>query len=639
MCGLSGVVLPPGTTFGSDILNTLACAQQHRGPDDQGFLTWNPDSGCHISRDLPSGGARVGITHQRLSILDLSTAGWQPMTSGDGRWALALNGEIYNYVELRAELAATGVQFKSASDTEVLLEGLALWGLEVLPRLVGMFAFAALDLRARELHLVRDHFGIKPLHVATWRGGVAFASEIKALIQIPGVPRRVNAQVAYDYLVSGRTEVAEDSFYRDIQRVPPAHVMSIPLDKPSSATLRRYWQLAADETSELSFPEASTRLQELFLDSVRLHLRSDVKIGAAISGGIDSSAIVSCMRAVGGSSLDINAFSFISEEPATNEERWVDIVASATGANIHKIHIRPGDLLADVDELVTTQDEPFGSTSIYAQYRVFGRARDEGVIVMLDGQGADEMMAGYHSYLDIVAKSMMRSRDLGGLLRLKRGLRHTGSSVPIAQPILKALARRVPVQVPRGGRSDAGVAGPRWLDAGWCEGRGVTSYAPSPVEDLRAQLRRDTTSGNLRELLRYEDRNSMRFSLESRVPFLTPALAEFVSSLPAHYLIDAGGTTKSVFRAAMKGIVPQPILDRRDKIGYATPEKRWLTQLRPWVDDVLTSATPETVPLLNIPAVSNAWGEVLRGSQPYGWHVWRWLNLIRWAQQNEVTWD
>jgi asparagine synthase (glutamine-hydrolysing) len=368
------------------------------------------------------------------------------------------------------------------------------------------------------------------------------------------------------------------------------------------------------------------------LDSVRLHLRSDVPVGAAFSGGVDSSANVTAMRYLSGPELDLHTFSYVADDPALNEERWMQLVARETGAVGHTVAPSPQELHRDLDALIRVQGEPFGGTSIYAQYRVFQLARDAGIKVMLDGQGADELFAGYRYYLpDRIAGLLARGRLLT-TARLLGAL----SSLPGGSPGAM-LARAVGHALPEAAQGPARRFTrhrhvPAWLDARWLGEHDISLRDPGRTSNgsLRA-YRLDTVRTGLRELLRYEDRNSMASSIESRVPFLTPALAEFALGMPDDYLIAPDGTGKLVLRRGLRGLVPDPILDRRDKIGFATPEAGWLGTLAPWVEDVFSSDAGQAPGPLRSAVTRTRWQEMSDGRRAFDPVVWRWLNLIRWT--------
>ena len=635
MCGIGGVVVAPGERFDGAWIDDMVKALAHRGPDDAGRLVWQPGDAPVVTRDPVVGrDGRVGFAHTRLSILDLSPAGWQPMSTSDGRFHLAFNGEIYNYVELRAELAARGHAFHSGTDTEVLLAAYAEWGTACLTRLVGMFAFAVLDVRACEVVLARDFFGIKPLLYARWAGGLAFASEVNPLLLLPSVPRRPHPSALFDYLQFGLTGHRDQTVFETIRQIPAAHFARISVDRPDVVEPVQYWA-PTREKIDVPFVEAVDNVRELFVDNVRLHLRSDVPVGTALSGGIDSSAIVTVMRELAGARADINSFSYLADEPRLDEERWVDLAAAAVHARVHKVRVSAQDLVDDLDRLIVTQGEPFGSTSIYAQDRVFRLAGEASVPVMLDGQGADELFAGYRSYLASRFASLVRRGRLVSAARLVAGVArmpdthldlHTVRRVAwyvvpeSAKPALRRLAGRGDVRSP-------GVG------AEWFAGHGIdVTLRNPPSTDLADALHAAFLRTSLPTLLRYEDRNSMAYSIESRVPFLTPRFVDYVFSLPDGYLVGDDGLSKKVFREAMRGFVPDAILDRRDKIGFATPELTWLESVGGWVDETLTGERAHAVPALHARDVRDHWENVRAGHEPFDWRIWRWLNTIRWAE-------
>ncbi|MGH7703113.1 MAG: asparagine synthase (glutamine-hydrolyzing), partial [Gemmatimonadales bacterium] len=575
---------------------------------------------------------------RRLSIIDLSPAGHQPMVTADGRHVIVYNGEIYNYLELRAELEKLGRRFRSLSDTEVLLQAWAEWGPAAVPRLVGMFAFAVFDIRERRLYLARDCFGIKPLYYALPPGGLAFASEISALLEFPGIGRRINPRRLHDYLVSSNTGHGGETLFADIQQLPAAHYLTIPLEGSPPAGPVRYWDLDLTARCDLSFEEAAGRLRELFLDSVRLHLRSDVPLGFALSGGLDSSSVVVAARHLGGSTQELHTFSYIADDPLFSEERYVDAVTAGAGAVEHKLHLLPHELPDDYDALHLSQGEPFGSPTIYAQRRILRSAREAGMKVVLSGQGSDELLAGYDRYVPARLASLVAQGHWGQALDFLDsagripGIRRGGlirSAVGMGLPRgMRRLLRQV-----RGKRPFHS-----WIDWAWFTRQGVEpepAWTPRSRMVMRELLYETLTNTHLQALMRYEDRNGMAFSLESRVPFLTPAIASFAFSLPEEYLLAPDGTRKAVFRRAMRGLVPDLILDRRDKIGFAMPIVQWLLDLRPWVEEKLAAA--EGLPGLNSVVVRRQW-EAVRAvrSVKDAFLIWRWISLATWADRFQV---
>lgn len=629
MCGIFGGwwASPP-----EDLADKLAqgLAQlRHRGPNDQG------------SEILAAPAGQVALGQTRLSIIDLTSGGHQPMSTPDGALTVVFNGEIYNYRELRTELKSLGHRFSSDSDTEVLLAAWHQWGSAALRRFVGMFAFAMLDQRTHTLTLARDAFGIKPLYYRAAPGSVIFASELRALTALEAEPPALDLHAAYDYLVHGHYDHTERSFVKGACSLPPAHFLTLSVRTGQMSAPARWWAPEiAERKPVLSYSDAASELRERFLDNIRLHLRSDVALGAALSGGLDSSAIVCAMRYVE-PELPLRTFSFISQSETRSEEQWVDIVNTQSSAIAHKIRITPDELARDIDDLIRAQGEPFGSTSIYAQYRVFKAAREAGVTVMLEGQGADELLAGYNGYpaqrlvsllergrLPTAFRHLLAQRDWPGR-SIKATLQEAAGIA--ANDRLYQRLRALSGRAPR----------PAWLNMDALDGAGVRLEYPRAVWPGDARGRRaaaemavSLTRRGLGWLLRHGDRNSMRFSIESRVPFLTPDLADFLLGLPEHYLVSVQGETKHIFRSAMQGIVPAPILERRDKIGFETPELDWLRKLAPQVREWLAPGLG--TPLLDNALMLRHFDEVMDGRRPFSWQIWRWINFQRWVQLNGI---
>jgi asparagine synthase (glutamine-hydrolysing) len=638
VCGLLGIVDSPPGLLDRSRVERLFSLLHHRGPDDRGWLALDRSGARTGSRSEDLAGDVV-LLHTRLSILDLSSAGHQPMSTPDGRYHLSFNGEIYNYVELRRELESLGHAFVSGSDTEVLLAAYAEWGVGALERLIGMFAFAIVDAERRTLVLARDQFGIKPLFYAALPGRLAFASEIPPLLEIPGVGRKANPQRVYDYLRFARVDHGADTMFADVRQVQPAHYVEVPFDQPERVVERQYWTLAPEPLDGLSLDGAAERLRELFLDSVRLHLRSDVPVGAAFSGGVDSSGNVTAMRFLSGSDLELHTFSYIPESPELSEERWISLVARETGTVAHTITPGPHELQADLDRLIDIQAEPFNGTSIYAQYRVFRLAREAGIKVMLDGQGPDEMFAGYRSYLPArLAALVFRGRFVAAVRLLNALSSLPGASATgVAETVLRSCVPEALRTQVRRARHRALL--PEWLDADWLTARGIAIEGPvravTGARALREQLV-ESVQSSLRTLLRYEDRNSMASSIESRVPYVTPSIARFAAGVPEDYLIAPDGIGKLVLRQSLRGLVPDPILDRRDKIGFNTPEASWLLTLAPWIDTVLASEAAHAAGPLRVGEVRKSWEAIRDGRNGFEHATWRWVNFIRWVDRFAV---
>jgi asparagine synthase (glutamine-hydrolysing) len=615
------------------VLQKLDRLLAHRGPDGSGLATFTREAA-----PADPDAAEVALVFRRLAIIDLDPRANQPMASADGRYVLVFNGEIYNYVELREELARLGHGFRTTSDSEVLIAAFAEWGPSALSRFVGMFAFVLLDRLKRELFLARDPFGIKPLFWAVGSDCVALASEIPPLLEVAGVSRAADLARASLFLAAGQTDAGERTMFSAVRSLPAGSFATIPLDRPAAPSPVGYWQprIAPDP---LPRPAAASELRELFLDSIRLHLRSDVPLGIALSGGVDSSSILAGARAVGGKDLVIRTFSFVAEGSDVDETPFIALAAASAGAQSAGVRIKPDEIVADIDDLVASQGEPFGSLSIYAQHRVMRLAAEGGIKVMLDGQGADELFAGYRPYLARRLSELLARFQWGAALRLVRAMRALPGVT--AGLLAQAFEPAVPARLRALARALVGRPQlPPWIDGTWFADRDLLRAGATPRwsrDFLHEALVQSLAETVLPALLRYEDRNAMRFSIESRVPFLTPRLAQFAYAQPSEHLVDERATSKAVLRAAMRGLVPDAILDRRDKIGFATPDRLWAHALRPWFQRVLGSDTARAMPWLKPAAALQTLDRRVARADPFGFDLWRTVNFIRWVEQFGVA--
>ncbi len=588
MCGIAGLISGQPVEDSLDRVKAATAALSHRGPDGEGFFFEPPgeSSGVLVTR---SGDVRVppvdgsapaarGIVlgHRRLAIIDPTSAGAQPMVSADGRYVLVLNGEIYNHVELRKQLVAAGVGFHSASDTEVLLAGYAQWGVEILNRVVGMFAMALLDRLERTVLLARDCFGIKPLYYATGPAGIGFASEPEAVMGLLGLSPRADVDGLFDFVAHGLTDHRPSSMFVGVHAVPPASYLRFSLVGRPASTPVRYWTPDPGVVDDRPAATIARDLRERFLTSIEWHVRADEGVGALLSGGIDSSAIVMAMREVGGAHLEIQTFSYVAADGAISEEPWIDVVNAAAGAVPHKVHLVRDAWETAAGGLMRRQGEPYGTLAVYAQSELHRSAAEHGVRVILDGQGADEIFAGYGAFRGVRTAAHLRRLEISQALRFAGGLKGSASwrDAIVSREVfnllcpapLSAVARR--------------IAGKRHVvSEAWFQAHGVRPGSHSLQFGrrlLQERLRDAIERTSLPALLRYADRSSMMHGVESRFPFLTRDLVEFALRLPDHLLVSNDGLGKAILRDAMRGIVPDVVLDRRDKIGFAVPLREWL---------------------------------------------------------------
>jgi asparagine synthase (glutamine-hydrolysing) len=623
MCGIAGLVSVAGQPPDRALVRGMVGRLVHRGPDDEGLAEL--------------GQAVLGM--RRLSILDPTRAGHQPMTSPDGRYTIVHNGEIYNFLELADELGQLGHRFKTATDTEVLLAAYAAWGPACATRLNGIWAFAIWDAREKRLFLCRDRFGVKPLFLAEGSGTLAFASEIKALRTLPWVSADPDPGIVETYLSDGWCARGDRTFFRQIECFPAGRSLLV------SAEGRQwddYWP-APELSNDPSFrrrPGDEALVEEfrsLLVDAVALQLRSDVPIGSCLSGGLDSSSIVSIAAGLKSGRLtapghghherEANpqlAFFAQFREAGIDERPYVDAVVAATGVHLHTTAPGTEGFLESLPGILAAQDEPFGSTSIVAQYHVMKIAHAAGIKVLLDGQGADELLGGYVRYPSLrLAGALRRPRTAGGAARTLVADR--GPFLATARRTLIG-TRRLPAALDRG-RMPAGWIG----GAARSDGSPVGEPVAGPGTMLARRLWLDTVSDHLPELLRYEDRNSMAFSIEARVPFLDHRLAEAALRLPDRLKVGGRNARKIALREAMRGIVPDKVLERRDKVAFQSPEKRWLAEAEPVWLRLAQGSRAEAAGLLAPGAIRQAVAAFGAG-RALSATLWRVVNLEMWLR-------
>ena len=610
----------------------------HRGPDGSGW------------REFASAAGPVALGHRRLAIIDLSEAGLQPMADASGRYHLVFNGEIYNYLELRDELRAKGHPFSSETDSEVLLAAYREWGEGCLHRFLGMFAFLIWDERDQILFAARDRFGIKPLYVAVNQRGIALASEIKQLLGLPGLSGRLNLARVRDFLAAGVSDHTEETLFEGVVQLQPGCCVAIAAGRAWTGRIepKRWYAIPPHGTLRLSEAEAAEQFRSLLADSVRLHLRSDVPVGSCLSGGLNSSSIVCLMGRMldaEGRGARVNTVSACYDEKAVDETPFMEAVVAHAGATSHRVFPRPEDVFARASDLTWHQDEPFGSTSIFAQWCVFEEARRAGIKVMLDGQGADEALAGYHwTYAWHLLTLLRQSRltALASTVSQRVGAHGCGVVDQLTRLAAVALPPRL-AQALKAGRNGAGR---RWLrseafgtlapDHGALELASAINGLPQVI-DVATLCVVLTFSANLQMLLHWEDRNSMAHSIEARVPFLDHRLVEFALALGNEHKL-VGADTKRVLRRAMTDVLPPAILARRDKLGFATPEEAWFRgPLKPLILDGVEATLARFPGLLDARATRALVSAMLEGQRPVDFTAWRIVSMGIWGEQFGVT--
>jgi asparagine synthase (glutamine-hydrolysing) len=608
----------------------------HRGPDGS-QLSFATDNGFNSQIDDDFVPTWCVLGHSRLTILDLSEASSQPFNSKDGRYSLVFNGEIYNYIELREELQSLGVVFRSSGDSEVLLEALIAWGTDAIPRLRGMFAFAFADSKKHSVLLARDRYGIKPLHYHRSGDSLYFASEIKQFTALQTWEPKVNEELALQFLLYGLTDHRQETMFQTVERVMPGHFVQA-IQESHDDIQQIPWYKETEVEKIQSYEEASKHYADVFVDSIKVHLRSDVPVGSCLSGGLDSSSIVGVAKHFIGDA-PFHTFTATSEIDQIDETRFVEAVVDFTGAIPHYVQPTNERLIQELDVLTWHQDEPFGGTSIFAQWCVFQLVKETEIKVVLDGQGADEQLAGYNSFLLTYLSNLLRS---GRIIKFFREYRSIRSSKRItnfglfqffvyqtfSEKLVKQIGSRLKVASQNGGDwichdilSRNHVADPFR----------VNGKVPQNIRDLSDQM---LNVSNLPMLLRFEDRNSMAHSIESRVPFVDRNVIDSVKTMKDDYLID-GVYTKRAMRDGLSEYLPEVIRLRTDKIGFQTAEEVWM-QDNAEVYKQLVRESIERCGNFFSKETLNRCNEIIDGEAPFSPLPWRVISFGVWAKVFQV---
>ena len=657
MCGFAGIY-SKHHKINATYIQAMTDALKHRGPDDEGFLAVNTkDSKIYeltgedsvVSYDRIENfkvNADLLLGHRRLSIIDLSPSGHQPMFNKEKTIAVIYNGEIYNYIELKEELRELGHTFTSNSDTEVLVEAYSEWGENCLEKFNGMWAFVIYDKRKNVLFGARDRFGVKPFYYFNNTDYFVFASEIKALTKLPFIPLKINDEAVFDYLTSGLIESEEEGFLKGIYELKPSHSFVFNLLN-SEFTKKKYYSLKYTDKWEqyehVKSREYTWNVQQKIFSAINQRLRSDVTVGSCLSGGLDSSAIVCVIN----ESLNKNPIRQIGDKQKVftasydvehiNESKWAKLVVNKTNTNWYQTFPKPDELIDDLEELVYYQDIPFGSTSIYSQYRVMKLAKENGVTVLLDGQGGDELFTGYTYFYNSFYREILRRFSLPVLLRELKNINNSPTHLSeVFSALLKSKTRKM---IPSA--LSIKIINRRAFESKYINSELIDKYKQKLLQiknidpsNLNQSLHWQFTHTGLKTLLRYEDRNSMRFSIESRTPFADDInLIDYVFKIPSVYKIHRGWS-KYLLRESMKGIVPNEIIYRTDKIGFTTPEHSWLISLKDQLREYLTDSLGEYIEVQKL--ITN-WEAILNAQSKIGiTKIWRFINFAIWKKINNL---
>ncbi|MCB9330177.1 MAG: asparagine synthase (glutamine-hydrolyzing) [Lewinellaceae bacterium] len=611
MCGISGIIHLDGKPVPEAQLSAMMGAMKHRGPDDEGAFT---ESG-------------LGLGFVRLSILDLSPAGHMPMFSADERYVLIFNGEIFNYIELREELLSLGHQFRTTGDSEVLLAAYVQWGEAMLHRMNGMWAFVIFDRKEKVVFGARDRFGVKPFYYCVDGTRIIFGSEIPSILTVLGRKPRPDEEVIFNYLAFNRTDQGADTFFKEVKKLNHGHFFKVRIAPGQSASEpafrpQRWYNLREQLKAPFKNPE---EYRELFKSAVGLRLRSDVPVGVCLSGGLDSSSIVS-MLLKDFDKKDLNTFSAIYGSGQTGDESSFINLYQGQLKNMYSVQPDEHSLMADIENFICAQFEPVPSTSTYAQYKVMQLAQQH-VTVTLDGQGADEELAGYHYFFGFHFKNLLRKGKLGSLVSemghyygKHRSLYGIKSFVFFLLPAF--LRTRLRVMEKGYLHSDFFQA-----NSGGADTIAGDLYGSPSLQDALL----NHFEFKLEHLLKWEDRNSMWFSLEARVPFLDYRLVEHTLALPDELIIHEG-MTKHILREAMKGTLPEEIRMRRDKIGFETPQDEWFRTpiFQKYIRDIIHADSFKNRGILDIKNVHQLYQQHLDRQGSYAREIWKWIHLEKW---------
>lgn len=641
MCGIAGVIDRNGIDL--NILYRMSAVIRHRGPDDEGFLTVDTNkkfylnrgddsipevhSHQHIISNFSEQKIQVALLHRRLSIIDLSAHGHQPMNYNGNKTYIVFNGEVYNYREIKSELAAKGYSFSSDSDTEVILASYREWGFDCVKKFMGMWAFAIYDHEKNIVFISRDRFGIKPLYYFYKDGKLVFASEIKAILEDKNIVPELNTETAYQYIAFSKANNPYETLFKNIVELPVGHNMVVNLSD-FSINLSSYYNLedAVATTASSNIKDYFAEYQSRFSESISMHLRADVPIGTCLSGGLDSSAIIG-FAAPQLLNTTFNSFTAIYDDKKIDESFFANQVVNHF-QNIKPYYTKPNfnDYWKDLDKLIWHQDLPIASTSMYAQWEVMKLAGKQGMKVLLDGQGADETLGGYSVFTGVYLFSLLKKMRLAKFYHEQKCLKKN-RGIKISNEVMRGAFYLVPSSLKKSARAQKRV-GTTFLTEEFTlqnsnvKDKGVigTNYRDMSIV---------STKYGMHDLLRYEDRNSMAFSIESRVPFLDHRLVELSIAMPDDVKLH-NGWTKYVLRKTIDKKIPDSVVWRTDKKGFVTPQKNWITDLKPQLTFYLNEVKMPS--MLNRNKILNSLDGTLDNATKVS-EFWKMVAFIKW---NEV---
>ena len=611
MCGISGIINNKQQLYGSNDLRLMTEAIRHRGPNDVGYMLIENDGNIHLfgDKDTPSEvynsntsyspkgsieqaelkNFKLAFGHRRLSIIDLSVYGHLPMCYDNGRYWITFNGEIYNYRELKQELQDLGHAFISQTDTEVILAAYKVWGTACQEKFHGMWAFCICDTITKDIFLSRDRFGIKPLYYwVSPSGAFCFGSEIKQFTFLPGWKAILNKARGFDYLVHSMIDHTDQTMFQGVFQVPAGCFFKSAIENVQVNTNGKIqistWYAPAYTGFKGPFEEATKTFEQYFKNSLKEHLVSDVTVGAALSGGLDSSSIV-CeiddLLKKEGKEGKLKTFSYCANDERYNEKKWIDEVIKVTNVEAHYVSLNGQEVFEKAEKLVWQNDEPSQSQSLLANYQVYKIARENNVKVIINGQGADEYLSGYgafkkYRWVKLLKRCKFRELNVEiANLQKQPLIFYFSEYFKLFYFVFPSFVRKFFSRRTTSFQNLKTVISFQHLNIG-------SNYHPYDNMNFKKHNIFNISNHQLKheplpKYLHYEDRMSMAHSIEARVPFLDHRLVEFANQMPADYL-DGLNETKKMMLHGLKDILPESIRNRKDKIGFITSEEKWVKE-------------------------------------------------------------
>lgn len=655
MCGIFGVLNFHEVSVNYKSLQNSVNIIKHRGPDDEGYAVFNThkkfyeerfgdtsaiQKGSHILS--PSQNVfNLALGFRRLSILDLSVNGHQPYLNNDKNICLIFNGEVYNYIEIREELKVKGYKFHTETDTEVIMNSYIEWGEECLGHFNGMWGIALYDMRKNSLFCSRDRFGVKPFYYYKDEQQFVFASELKSIIEYfksdPLFKKEINKENVYDYLIYNFVDHTENTFIKNIKHLPPSHYIKI---HEKDFSIKKYFSIEVNTElgvyDDKKFEQIKKNFNELIFDSVKLRLRSDVAVGTCLSGGLDSSTVVSIINKFlsGDNNFDKaqigdrqKTFSAVYDDASIDERNFIEEIVRHTNCESHYVFPDKSDFTKDIDNFIFQLDEPFGSTSPYAQWNVMRLARENNVTVLLDGQGADESHGGYEVYFGFLYSNLIKH----------------GKYFQLASELMKnfkkglEISKRGLIYYKNSKNKNLKSSSSEFYNIDF-----LKKFANKNILNLRTKnnlnerLYEDLSQYILPSLLRFEDRNAMKFSIESRTPFLDYRIIKLLFETEAVYKIH-NGWSKWILRNSMCDFIPDKVVWRRDKKGFPTPERKWMIRLKDDFINTLNEGKNEMNEYFNVDEIIKNYEFIVLNKNIKSHFMWKIYNFAKWKKMYGVT--